>query len=90
MKQDAKGRLYVAGGLNKPNPPAEPATDVKGGIYVIDPETASCSRSSRCRRDEVTNCAFGGDDLKTLYITGGGTLYSIRTTTPGRVVWPKK
>jgi hypothetical protein len=26
--------------------------------------------------------------LKTLYITGGGTLYSIRTTTPGRVVWP--
>src|SRR6185436_11113900 len=37
VKQDAKGRLYVAGGLNKPNPPFEPATDVKGGIYVIDP-----------------------------------------------------
>jgi sugar lactone lactonase YvrE len=36
----------------------------------------------------VTNCAFGGDDLKTLYVTGGGTLYSIRTTTPGRVVFP--
>lgn len=40
-------------------------------------------------RDEVTNCAFGGDDLKTLYITAGGTLYSIRTATPGWVVWPK-
>ena len=38
--------------------------------------------------DEVTNLAFGGDDLKTLYITGGGTLYSIRTTTPGRVIFP--
>src|SRR5262249_44156448 len=38
--------------------------------------------------DEVTNCAFGGDDLKTLYITAGGTIYSIRTTTPGQVVWP--
>src|SRR5437870_4060255 len=25
---------------------------------------------------------------RTLYITGGGTLYSIRTTAPGRVVWP--
>ena len=37
--------------------------------------------------DEVTNCAFGGDDLKTLYITGGGVLYSIRTVQPGRVVW---
>ncbi len=38
--------------------------------------------------DEVTNCAFGGDDLKTLYITGGCVLYSIAVTTPGRVVWP--
>jgi sugar lactone lactonase YvrE len=36
----------------------------------------------------VTNCCFGGDDLQTLYITDGGTLYSIRTTIPGRVVWP--
>jgi hypothetical protein len=33
--------------------------------------------------DEVTNCALGGDDLTTLYITAGGTLYSIRTSTPG-------
>ena len=40
--------------------------------------------------DEVTNCAFGGDDRKTLYVTGGGTLYTIRTTTPGRLVWPVK
>jgi sugar lactone lactonase YvrE len=40
------------------------------------------------QRDECTNCAFGGDDLKTLYITAGGTLYSIRTTTPGRVIFP--
>ncbi|HVL14827.1 MAG TPA: SMP-30/gluconolactonase/LRE family protein, partial [Gemmata sp.] len=90
VKQDAKGRLYVAGGLNKPNPPAEPATDVKGGVYVIDPETGKLLAFVGVPTDEVTNCAFGGDDLKTLYITGGGTLYSIRTTTPGRVVWPKK
>lgn len=88
VKQDAKGRLYVAAGLNKPNPPAEPATDVKGGIYVIDPESGKVLAFLGVPTDEVTNCAFGGDDLKTLYITGGGTLYSIRTTTPGRVVWP--
>lgn len=90
LKQDSKGRLYVAGGLNKPNPPAEPATDVKGGIYVIDPESGKLLAFVGVPTDEVTNCAFGGDDLKTLYITGGGTLYSIRTTTPGRVIWPKK
>lgn len=89
VKQDAKGRLYIAGGLNAPNPPAEPAADVKGGIYVIDPENGKLLAFLPVPTDEVTNCAFGGDDLKSLYITGGGTLYSIRTTTPGRVLWPQ-
>ena len=40
--------------------------------------------------DEVTNCAFGDDDFKTLYITGGGVLYSIRTANAGRVLWTGK
>lgn len=88
VKQDREGRLYVAAGLNKPNPPFEPATDQKGGIYVFSPE-GKLLTFLPVPTDEVTNCAFGGDDLRTLYITGGGTLYSIRTTTPGRVVWPK-
>jgi gluconolactonase len=87
LRHDREGRLYVAAGLNKPNPPAEPAEDVKGGIYVLSPEGKPLTFLA-VPRDEVTNCAFGGDDLKTLYITAGGTLYSIRTTTPGRVVWP--
>ena len=89
LKQDQKGRLYVAAGLNKPNPPFEPAKDKKGGIYVFTPE-GKLLTFLPVPRDEVTNCAFGGDDLRTLYITGGGTLYSIRTTTPGRVVWPAR
>ncbi len=87
IKQDQKGRLYVAAGLNRPNPPAEPAKDVKGGIYVLTPEGEQLTFLP-VPRDEVTNCAFGGEDLLTLYITAGGTLYSIRTTTPGRVIWP--
>jgi gluconolactonase len=87
LKQDQKGQLYVAAGLNKPNPPFEPATDRPGGIYVLSPEGKKLAFLA-VPRDEVTNCAFGGDDLKTLYITAGGTLYSIRTVTPGRVVWP--
>jgi gluconolactonase len=89
LKQDAKGRLYVAAGLNKPNPPAEPADDVKGGIYVLSPEGKLLAFLA-VPTDEVTNCAFGGEDLKTLYITGGGVLYSVRTTTPGRVLWAGK
>lgn len=86
LKQDKDGRLYVAGGLNKPNA-LEPAKDKKGGIYVFTPE-GKLLTFMPVPRDEVTNCAFGGTDLRTLYITGGGTLYSIRTTTPGRVLWP--
>lgn len=87
LKQDTQGRLYVAGGLNKPNPPFEPAEDVKGGIYVLTPD-GKLLTFLQVPRDEVTNCTFGGEDRQTLYITAGGTLYSIRTTTPGRLVWP--
>lgn len=89
LKQDEMGRLYVAGGLNKPNPPAESADDVKGGIYVLSSD-GKLLEFLPVSTDEVTNCAFGGEDRKTLFITGGGVLYSIRTTTPGRVVWTGK
>lgn len=89
LKQDVKGRLYVAGGLNKPNPPFEPAEDKKGGIYVFEPDGKFLTFLA-VPTDEVTNCAFGGADRKTLYITGGGVLYSIRTTTAGRLVFPAK
>ena len=88
LKQDQKGRLFVAGGLNKPNPPFEPAEDVKAGIYVLEPSSGELLDFLPVPTDEVTNCAFGGEDRKTLFVTGGGVLYSIRVTTPGRVVWP--
>ena len=90
LKQDQKGRLFVAGGLNKPNPPFEPAEDVKAGIYVLDPSSGELLGFLPVPTDEVTNCAFGGEDRKTLFVTGGGVLYSIRVTTPGRVVWPSE
>lgn len=89
LKQDQTGRLYVAAGLNRPNPPFEPDPDKKGGIYVLSPE-GKLLTFLPVPTDEVTNCAFGGPNLKTLYVTGGGTLYSIRTATPGWVVWPKR
>jgi gluconolactonase len=87
LKQDKEGRLYVAAGRNKPNA-EEPAKDKKGGIYVFTQE-GKLLTFLPVPRDEVTNCAFGGPDLRTLFITGGGTLYSIRTATPGRMLWPK-
>lgn len=89
LKQDQMGRLFVAGGLNKPNPPFEPAENVKGGIYVLDPNNGELLDFLPVPTDEVTNCAFGGEDRRTLFVTGGGVLYSIRVKTPGRLVWPK-
>jgi len=84
LKMDRKGLLYVAAGLNKPHPPSETADKLKGGIYVISPE-GKLVEFIPIPRDEVTNCAFGGPDLKTLYITAGGSLWSVRTKTPGRI-----
>jgi gluconolactonase len=82
MVQDTEGRLYVAGGLNRPHPPAETADKHKGGIYVLSPE-GNLLELIAIPRDEVTNCTFGDDDLRSLYITAGGTLWRVRTRTPG-------
>ena len=82
LKMDEKGRLYVAGGLNVPNMPFESSEKFKGGIYILSPE-GKLLDFVPIPKDEVTNCAFGGDDLKTLFITAGGTLWSIRVNTPG-------
>ncbi len=82
LKQDREGNLYVAAGLNVKNPPFEPDDSVKAGIYVLD-RNGSLLDFVHVPTDEVTNCNFGNADKKTLYITGGGTLYSIQTRIPG-------
>jgi sugar lactone lactonase YvrE len=83
LKQDVAGNLFVAAGLNRSNPPHEPDANVRAGIYVLD-ISGRLLDFVPVPTDEVTNCAFGGADRKTLYITGGGTLYSIRTKHAGR------
>jgi gluconolactonase len=88
IKLDAKGRLFVTAGINKPNPPFETAEKPTAGVYVFS-SAGELLEMIPIPRDETTNCAFGGDDLKTLFITAGGSLWSIPVTTPGRPVWPK-
>lgn len=84
VKMDRAGRLFVAGGLTKPHPPYEPSEKFKGGIYVFSPEGKQIDFVP-VPVDEVTNCGFGGKDFKTLFITAGGTLWTIPLTTAGRV-----
>jgi gluconolactonase len=87
MKLDREGRLFVAAGLNRSNPPAETQEKPTAGIYVFSPE-GSLTEFIAIPRDECTNCAFGGDDLKTLFVTAGGTLWNIPVRAPGNPVWP--
>ncbi|MBL8176862.1 MAG: SMP-30/gluconolactonase/LRE family protein [Bryobacterales bacterium] len=82
MKMDRAGRLFVAGGLNKPHPPHETADRLKGGIYVLSPQ-GKLLQFLAVPLDEVTNCAFGGADGKSLYITAGGALFRAQASDPG-------
>lgn len=83
MKLDVDGRLYVAAGLNKPSPPHESADEPTAGVYVFSP-AGELLEFVRIPRDETTNCAFGGVDGRTLYVTAGGSLWGIRTKVSGR------
>jgi gluconolactonase len=82
MKMDRAGRLFVAGGLNKPHPPHETADKLKGGVYVFSP-AGKLLQFVAVPLDEVTNCAFGGADGKSLYITAGGGLFRSKASDPG-------
>lgn len=82
MKLDTLGRLYVAAGVNQPNHPFETAEIATAGIYVFSSQ-GSLIDLMPIPRDETTNCGFGGADMKTLFVTAGGTLWSIRTKVPG-------
>jgi len=86
LKMDQANRLYVAAGLNRSNPPFETVEPHKAGIYILSYDGKFLDFVP-VPRDEVTNCAFGRDDLKTLYITAGSTLWSLRVTTPGRITF---
>jgi gluconolactonase len=87
MKLDAEGRLYVAAGLNEPHLPQETAESPTAGIYVFSID-GDLFQYVRIPRDETTNCGFGDEDLKTLFVTAGGSLWKIRTAVPGKPAWP--
>lgn len=81
MSIDAKGNLYVAAGLNRLRGTSE-TLDTKPGIHVFAP-SGELLKFISIPEDLVTNCAFGGGDLKTLYVTAGKTLFKIKTEIEG-------
>jgi gluconolactonase len=79
---DEKGNLYVAAGLHETRGSSE-TLDTRPGIHVISPE-GKLLAFRETPEDTITNCTFGGKDLRTLYISCGSYLLSIRTTLPGK------
>ena len=78
---DAQGNLYAAAGLNFLRGSSE-TLDTKCGIYVFSPKGRQL-RFIPVPEDLLTNVAFGGPDLKTLYITAGKSLFRVKVDVAG-------
>jgi gluconolactonase len=79
---DAEGNLYVAAGLHATRDTSE-TLDTRPGIHVISP-AGELLAYRETPEDTITNCTFGGADLKTLYVVCGTKLLGIRTQIPGK------
>ena len=78
---DSKGNLYAAAGLHRRRGTSE-TLDTKTGIHVFSPAGKLVSFTP-IPEDTITNCTFGGSDMRTLYVTAGKTLFKIQNDIPG-------
>lgn len=74
MKMDKEGRIYVAAGTNTAND--YETTRFKAGCYILS-LSGKLIDFIPTSPDECCNCAFGGKDGKTLFITSGRHLWSV-------------
>lgn len=81
MSIDSQGNLYASAGMGQLRGTSE-TLDTKTGIYVISPQGA-LMKFIPIAEDYITNNAFGGPDMKTLYVTAGKTVYKLRTDIAG-------
>jgi gluconolactonase len=81
MSIDSQGNLYVSAGMNQLRGTSE-TLDTKTGVYIISPQ-GKLLKFIPIAEDFITNNAFGGPDMKTLYVTAGKTLYKFRTDVAG-------
>jgi gluconolactonase len=81
MSIDSEGNLYASAGMGQLRGTSE-TLDTKTGVYVISPQ-GKLLKFIPIPEDYITNNAFGGPDMKTLYVTAGKTLYRLRTDIAG-------
>lgn len=81
MSIDTQGNLYASAGMGQLRGTSE-TLDTKTGVHVISPD-GKLVKFIPIPEDYITNNAFGGPDMKTLYVTAGKTLYRLRTDIAG-------
>jgi gluconolactonase len=81
MSIDTQGNLYASAGMNQLRGTSE-TLDTKTGVYVISSQ-GKLLKFIPIPEDFITNNAFGGPDMKTLYVTAGKTLFKVRTEVAG-------
>jgi gluconolactonase len=86
MAIDAEGNLYIAAGLHKTRGTSE-TLDTRPGIHVVTPAGKLVDFLETPPPDTLTNCRFGGEDLRTLYITSGNKLLSAKSRIPGKSLY---
>lgn len=78
---DSQGNLFAAAGLHQRRGTHE-TLDTKCGVHVFSPAGKKIDFIP-IPEDTITNVAFGGPDLKTLYITAGKTLFQATVKVAG-------
>lgn len=81
MCVDVEGNLYIAAGLHETRKTSE-TVDTRPGIHVVTP-AGKLVAFVETPEDTITNCAFGGKDHKTLYVTCSKYLIAIPSRRPG-------
>ena len=81
MTIDSEGNLYVAAGLHRRRGTSE-TLDTPCGVHVFSP-AGERIEFIPIPEDTITNVAFGGADMRTLYVTAGKTLFRVRTDVAG-------
>ena len=81
---DVAGNLYVAAGLHKTRGSSE-TLDTRPGIHVISPQGRLLA-FRETPEDTLTNCTFGGPEMRTLFITCGRFLLSCPTQLAGKPI----
>ena len=76
-----EGNLYGSAGLHNLRGTSE-TLDTQCGVYIISPQ-GKLLKFIPIPEDFITNNAFGGQDMRTLYVTAGKTLFKVRTDIAG-------